>query len=132
MSIIDTIPSNIEKEKGIQILKQKTLALSEELQNRGVKNVSKHPKFISFVEKIEIIVELVEHYNTFENLRDKLFDIYEESGRGINLMTIHKSKGLETDNVFILRPELIPSKYAEKEWEVEQEKEFKVCNGNKS
>jgi superfamily I DNA/RNA helicase len=33
----------------------------------------------------------------------------------ITLSTIHKSKGLESDNVYFLAPELIPSKYAETE-----------------
>ena len=37
-------------------------------------------------------------------------------------MTIHKSKGLENDNVFFLAPELIPSRYATQPWQLEQER----------
>jgi superfamily I DNA/RNA helicase len=42
--------------------------------------------------------------------------------RLLTLMTIHRSKGLEWNRVFILgRVELIPSRYAKKAWEQEQE-----------
>lgn len=39
----------------------------------------------------------------------------------ISLCTIHKSKGLEADKVYILNRELTPSKYAKKGWELQQE-----------
>jgi len=44
------------------------------------------------------------------------------SGRGIPLSTIHRAKGLEAENVFILRPDLLPHPKAKKDWEYEQEK----------
>lgn len=122
LNMINTIPNTTKQEEGISILKEKLKKLAEGLENRGVKKVSKHPKYIDFSEKIAIIEQLVEHYITFESLKDKLSEICTDRGEGINLLTIHKSKGLEADNVFILRPSLIPSKYAEQEWEMEQER----------
>jgi ATP-dependent exoDNAse (exonuclease V) beta subunit len=41
---------------------------------------------------------------------------------GISLSTIHKAKGLEANNVFIICPSLMPSKSAKQEWEITQEK----------
>ena len=38
------------------------------------------------------------------------------------MSTIHKSKGLEADNIFIIEPQLMPAKWAQQEWEFEQEK----------
>ena len=40
----------------------------------------------------------------------------------IHLSTVHRAKGLECDNVFILCPSLMPSKLARVEWEIESEK----------
>lgn len=39
----------------------------------------------------------------------------------INLMTVHRAKGLEADNVFILCPSLMPSRIAKKDWEIKSE-----------
>ena len=44
-------------------------------------------------------------------------------GTGIVLSTVHRFKGLEADNVFIVEPQLIPFPYyVEQPWQVEQER----------
>ena len=50
---------------------------------------------------------------------ERLFDNH---GMGVVLATVHKAKGLEADNVFILDSWLMPSKFAKAEWQQEQEK----------
>ena len=40
----------------------------------------------------------------------------------IHLSTVHRAKGLECENVFILCPSLMPSKLARVAWEIESEK----------
>jgi len=42
-------------------------------------------------------------------------------GSVLTLATVHKSKGLEWDRVFILDPKLMPSKYARQQWQLDQE-----------
>ena len=44
-----------------------------------------------------------------------------EQAQVLTLSTIHKSKGREWNKVYWLYPELSPSRYARKEWELEQE-----------
>lgn len=52
----------------------------------------------------------------------KIKSIFSDNkSNGICLSTVHKSKGLENERVFILQPELLPSKRATLEWEKKQE-----------
>lgn len=48
--------------------------------------------------------------------------IFTDDVEGIVLSTMHKSKGLEADNVFIIERQLLPASYATQEWERIQEK----------
>ena len=49
----------------------------------------------------------------------------DDENDGICLSTIHKAKGLEADNVYILCESLMPSKHAKKEWEKISENNLK-------
>jgi len=51
--------------------------------------------------------------------------IFSDDTRGIVLSTIHKSKGLENDRVFFLLPELLPSRFATMDWQLEQEENLR-------
>lgn len=63
-------------------------------------------------DKIKTKKKLIEHINS-------IFGIQND---GIMLSTIHKAKGLEADNVYILCRSSMPSKLAVSDWEIEQEK----------
>ena len=52
---------------------------------------------------------------------DEMFGDVSDIRHVVVLSTIHKSKGLEFDRVFILDSWLIPSKYAKKGWQLTQE-----------
>lgn len=77
------------------------------------------------VNKLDIIKALEvlsEGINTSEELIEKITDMFSDRKNiGISLSTIHKAKGLESDNVFIACPSLMPCKSATKDWEIEQE-----------
>lgn len=82
-----------------------------------------HPSVINLYDNIEGIKVLSEGLTTVGELIDKINVIFNdnESNNAIQLSTIHKAKGLEADNVFILYPSLLPSKLAKKEWEIQAE-----------
>lgn len=79
----------------------------------------------------EYIIERADSVRTFINSSgaddvkgvlesiDRLFSDKVEGA--VRLSTIHKSKGLEAERVIILDRHLMPSKYAVKPWQVEQE-----------
>lgn len=93
----------------------------------------KHPapryanKYVSFAEKIQIIEYLTEGKEDMNGIIKNLNNIYREKGEGIILMTIHKSKGLEAENVYIIRPDLLGGnpKYITQPWQVVQENNLK-------
>lgn len=75
-----------------------------------------------YTEKIEVIELLAKGIAEPMLVINKINGIFsDENTEGICLSTIHKSKGLEADRVFIIHPELMPSKYARKSWEMKQE-----------
>ena len=64
---------------------------------------------------------LSENCMTKSALLKNIDKIFTDDEDGVCLSTVHKAKGLEADNVYILCRSSMPSKLAEKEWEKEQE-----------
>jgi len=82
------------------------------------------------LDKIECIKIISENVNCKSELIEKITELFsDDKNDGICLSTIHKAKGLEADNVFILNKHLIPSKFAKQDWELEQERnlEYVAC-----
>lgn len=74
---------------------------------------------MDFIDTIKALEVLSEGILKKEDLILKINTIFTDDNKdGICLSTIHKSKGLESDNVFILCPSLLPSIYAKKNWEI--------------
>ena len=71
---------------------------------------------------IKALLVLAEGLTTADELVEKIQNVFSDRKKGgIALSTIHKSKGLEAENVFIACRFLMPSKSATQDWEVEQE-----------
>jgi len=113
---ISVLFSKLEKEKDQLLLK---------LEKRGVKKPSLHPKMELLLQKIEVIQCLALEVDNVAQLRKLVDNIFADDIKGIMLSTIHKAKGLENDTIFFLCPELIPSKFATQDWQLEQEQNLK-------
>jgi superfamily I DNA/RNA helicase len=72
------------------------------------------------ISTIKVLSEGLIYTNQLTDRIKKIFKQTEEDG--ICLITCHKAKGMEHENVYLLCPSLIPSKQAKKDWEVESEK----------
>ena len=69
---------------------------------------------------------LSEGLTTVDELKNKIRTIFSEgANESVCLSTIHKAKGLEANNVFILAKSLMPSQYARQEWEIKSEENLK-------
>ena len=103
-----------EKDKMVQNVIKREKITEQEASESSV--------IVSFSDKIMTLEILSKGCDTGDDLIKKLERIFSDNSTGICLSTIHKSKGLEADRVFIIHEELMPSKYAKKDWEKEQER----------
>jgi superfamily I DNA/RNA helicase len=73
-----------------------------------------------FYDSIQSLEVLSEGLDRSSELIEKIKAIFVDNDKrdGIRLSTIHKAKGLEADNVFILCPSLMPSRLARQKWEI--------------
>lgn len=78
-------------------------------------------------EKLEVFNLLIDENNCKQtsHLVKVIENIFSDEKGLIVLSTIHKAKGLEANRVLLLNEELMPSKYAKKPWELEQEKNLR-------
>ena len=71
---------------------------------------------------IEGLKTLSEGLVTVDELLNRINTIFQDNGNeGVILSTIHKAKGLESDNVYIFYPSLLNSRKNIKEWEKQLE-----------
>jgi len=60
--------------------------------------------------------------NTLRDFEKTVKGIFSDDRPGIQLSSVHRSKGLENERVYIIRPELLPGPWAEEgTWQYEQE-----------
>ena len=71
---------------------------------------------MSVYDSIMSLETLSEGLTTVDELKNKIKTIFAEGGNeAVCLSTIHKAKGLEADNVYILAKSLLPSQFAKQE-----------------
>lgn len=83
----------------------------------------KSPQIENKLDIIKALEILSEGINTSDEIIEKIESIFSKKNKdeGVALSTVHKAKGLESDNVYIVCKSLMPSKSATKDWEIKQE-----------
>jgi superfamily I DNA/RNA helicase len=83
-------------------------------------------RIVELNDTCEVIRALCEDALSIRHVIEKINSLFsKERGPGVTFSTIHKSKGLESDNVYILCPELLPHPRVKVEWMVAQEMNLK-------
>lgn len=60
---------------------------------------------------------------TFEQFKESVDGLFSDTKSTIYLSSVHKAKGLEAENVFILKPKMLPMKRKNMEdWQIQEEK----------
>lgn len=97
-------------------------ALEGELITSGITKPRIHPRYVGLQEKVGAIQIISFTYDTPRRLINALEVMFSDEGTGVSLSSIHKAKGLEAKNVFLLNKHLIPSQYAKSKEQLTQEK----------
>lgn len=86
-----------------------------------------HPRYTNLKDKIDSIKAVAEGLTKCKDVIKRIEEIFsDENGNGICLSTVHKSKGLENDRVFILCPDKLPLRGCMRiPWMAEQEMNLK-------
>ena len=91
------------------------------LKREGILNPNEHSGYVTLEDKVTALLFLCKLSSNITDLKFKIKSIFTDDIQGIVLSTVHKIKGLEADNVFIIRPDLLPMQTA-KPWQYIQEK----------
>ena len=91
------------------------------LCDKGCKCPEKTDTFQSMKDKCDVLTLLFEIFGSKVGILNNIEDIFSPRENSIVLATVHKSKGLEADNVYLLDKELILSKYANSDLELYNE-----------
>lgn len=107
---------------------EKTKIIEKLMKNHNMsEDEAREDEFVNiYNEKIQVIEALSEDVTDPHVIIRKIHAIFSDTNTvGITLSTIHKSKGLEADRVFILQQELMPSKFARTAQQLEQEENLR-------
>ena len=117
---VDTMLEKLQKELD---------KVTKKLKKQGFKGrLEDQPLYISVQDKIACIVAVSENCTKVSEVIERLNTLFTDTrnGNAITLSTVHKAKGLESDNVFILLPGYLPFLRKDQQpWEVEQEMNLK-------
>lgn len=80
----------------------------------------------SLEDKVESVHALSEGAKTVGDVKARIRNVFSDvDSPGVNFSTVHRSKGLEANNIFILRPDLMPFPKAKEGWQMQQEMNLK-------
>jgi len=118
----------IQKKYNAETLTELLNALSENFEKESIKLMAQKKDFAVEIlsDKTDTIFALSDNSDTITDLILNIEKIFEdEKTTGITFSSVHKAKGLESQQVFILRNDLMPSKKAITEKQLRQEQNIR-------
>lgn len=122
LNLIHKFKTGEDKRELLKNLNNHLGEIKEELAEKGVYKPKEHIKYLNFYEKLMVISVVSDNCSNANEVIKTIKEIFKEEKDDVILSTMHKSKGLENERVFIINKDLMPSEYAKKDWEKEQER----------
>ena len=93
-----------------------------ELQVRRFTEAGRLQQAANLQDQIETVEAIGDGCRTIDEIRNKINSIFSDNNTdGVRFSSGHRSKGLEANDVVILRPDLLPHPMAKQDWEKKQE-----------
>lgn len=108
-----------------ELIKIRQKAIKEGVREEEVEDSK---QVISFKDKINCINAFADECEGIADMKRKMANVFSDvkKNNAVCLSTVHKSKGLEADRVFIVLPHKLPLTWqGQKDWEYEQEMNLK-------
>jgi len=84
-------------------------------------NQAKDMQAVLLSDRVQTLRFIVNECKSVSELLGKIEMLFSDNNSGVVFSSVHRAKGLEADNVYILRPDLMPHPKAKKEHEQQQE-----------
>lgn len=97
-------------------------------------NLRREREIEALEDRCATIRALADNTSRVSDVHDRMKEVFTDSPHeGIDLMTCHKSKGLQAKNVWVLRPDLLPHpRSKDREWMMAEEKRLKYVTITRS
>lgn len=95
-------------------------------QAKKLSKKGKENQLINMMDRLDTLLVLSVDCADFACIKEKIKMIFsDDNGRGVTFSTIHRAKGLESENIYILHPEALPHPMAKQDWQLEQERNLR-------
>jgi DNA helicase-2/ATP-dependent DNA helicase PcrA len=102
-----------------------TLAEYEQREVQKLLEAKKTGQAQTVEDQVETIIALSDGAESIHEVQARIKDVFSDTREGVTFSSVHKAKGTEAENVFILKPELMPHPKAKMAWEAQQERNIK-------
>lgn len=92
-----------------------------EIEHQKLLDKGKDMQAMLLEDRVETLAYICNECSTVSELVDRIDALFSDTNKGVVFSSVHRAKGLEANNVFILRPDLMPHPTAKQDWEKQQE-----------
>jgi superfamily I DNA/RNA helicase len=118
--LIELIGKIDSLEKLVKFWETELANFKRDLKADGILNPYEHSGYSALEDKVRTLLFLAKLAINITDLKASIKTIFTDEIQGIVLSTVHRIKGLESNRVFIIRPDLLPMKNV-KGWQYAQE-----------
>ncbi len=112
-----------EQHRITEMMKKFEVSLAEYFEHEYNKLLDKGKEMQALLlqDRVETLRFICNECSSVAELMAKIEMLFSDNNTGVVFSSVHRAKGLEADNVYILRPDLMPHPKAKKAWETQQE-----------